>query len=599
MKLTIYQRIISSFLFLLTMLLVLIVIGIVKVETISRNLTLINDVTAFKERYALEMRSAVSTMSGKVRDYILYTDMSKKQSLKEEIVSGYDQYRQTYQKLCDLLGQSNISEQEQLYLSQIIEYADAAHTASEKIVSLVDAGKISQARTVDINENRGAFTQWQISLSSFILYQEETSVILTEQTRRDAASYKILMIIAGSFSLCVSCLFVIWTMRAVRPLGRIAGVLHDIAAGGGNLSVSLPVHTNDEIGRVALGFNGFVEVLRNMFGVVRKSVDALNGTGDRLVESMAAVECSISGIDSDIGLVCSQMQSQSRMISDVSSTMQQISGNIDELHQLIGKQIQSVDSSIKTVDEMLNNVEKISHILDDEANSFDYLHRISQEGIGSIQDVQEKISVISVYSQTMSEANNIITSIAAQTNLLAMNAAIEAAHAGAHGKGFSVVADEIRRLAETSALQSKNISRSLGTLLVLIKEVVDCSCAAGSVFERVYQAINDVSAQVAQIRTFIADHSSCNSEVQKSFSLMRLLNQDVLRGAAEMLSGSKSVNGKSLNLVQITAEINSSMSRMENGTERIRYAVQTVNECAAMTENGIRTVNSCIGRFTL
>lgn len=81
MKLTIYQRIISSFLFLLTMLLVLIVIGIVKVETISRNLTLINDVTAFKERYALEMRSAVSTMSGKVRDYILYTDMSKKQSL--------------------------------------------------------------------------------------------------------------------------------------------------------------------------------------------------------------------------------------------------------------------------------------------------------------------------------------------------------------------------------------------------------------------------------------------------------------------------------------------------------------------------------------
>jgi len=195
------------------------------------------------------------------------------------------------------------------------------------------------------------------------------------------------------------------------------------------------------------------------------------------------------------------------------------------------------------------------------------------------------------------EINSVMENIASQTNLLSMNAAIEAAHAGEAGKGFAVVADEIRKLAESSSEQSKTI----GTVLKKIKDSIDkITLSTNNVlnkFEAIDTGVKTVSEQEEVIRNAMEEQGEGSKQVLDGVSHLNDITRQVKSGSNEMLSGAKEVIQESTNLERVTQEITSGMNEMASGADQINVAVNHVNEISIKNREGIDTLMKEVSRF--
>lgn len=593
-------KIIAGFGASLLLVLAITVIGISRIKRINMNLTEINDVNTVKQRDAINFRGSVHDRSIRIRDFVLLTDARERAETLADIRALEDFYTKAEDAINEIFAANiNNTPKEVELLGEIKKSKAETMPLIEQIIAFENEGKADAAENLLLTKARPAFQLWLDRINAFIDYKELQNQKLTDATRSIAKLFQTLMIIVCTLTVALACIIPLWVLKSVMLLDELAVKLTDISSGDGDLTSRLVVRSNDEIGKVAGSFNGFVETLHNIMKTVRGSVEGLSHSSEGLSGSVSATQTALQSINSDVNRVVSQMDMQATEISDVSRTMERIGSNISALNTIIGRQTDSVNRSFQAVEQMLSSIQSVTDTLEKNSERFSHLTESSEIGFKNISDIRTKILDISAKSERMSEANAVIQSIAAQTNLLAMNAAIEAAHAGEAGKGFAVVSDEIRKLAEDSAGQSKFISAALKELVAAIDSVVQTSETAGHSFEDVRHAIENVTKEQNSIQTAMDKQRDKSIQVSEAFKMIRSLTEEVRTGAMEMNEDNKNIIKKTEALVEITAGIGKSMKNMTCNSENIQHAVETVAELQGDTVKGVRTVKAEIDRFIL
>ena len=246
---------------------------------------------------------------------------------------------------------------------------------------------------------------------------------------------------------------------------------------------------------------------------------------------------------------------------------------------------------------MIQNLDSITHKLIRNNENIERLAENSESGKVALNKITTAIQEVSDESQGLMEISKVIEHIAEETNLLAMNAAIEAAHAGDTGKGFAVVADEVRKLAVSSSQQTKTIENALQKITNSISVVTEFSNEIVQKFTLIEKDVTTVSDQEQAIRATMEEQSENSKLVLNSITTLNDITQKVQKSSVEMLEGSKQITEEAQNMNSITIEINAGMNEMATGADQITDAVNTVNSLTEDTKNSIQALTTEVNRF--
>ena len=406
--------------------------------------------------------------------------------------------------------------------------------------------------------------------------------------------------IIGTIILIILLIIIYFIARKmVVPVQIAVAALKDIAQGEGDLTVRLPITGNDEVTDLSHYFNETIAKIGASIRSVGTNSNAMEGVGTDLASNMTETASAVRQISTNIDTVKQQALTQASSVTETDSTVEEIIKTIKKLNESIEAQVGSVAQSSASVEEMVANIASITQTLEKTDAAIKNLAVATEAGKDTLVTSNSVTQKIAEESGSLMEASNVIQHIASQTNLLAMNAAIEAAHAGEAGKGFAVVADEIRKLAEDSAAQGKAITTTLKTLSGEIEMLSNSSKTVEEKFNMIFNLSGQVKSMSDSLTEAMKEQENGSKEVLIAIKNINTVTTKVQSGSAEMLKGGEGVAAEMHNLSNLTHIITDSMNEMAAGAVQINNAVQEVYEISQKNKQSIGSLAAEVSKFKL
>ena len=293
------------------------------------------------------------------------------------------------------------------------------------------------------------------------------------------------------------------------------------------------------------------------------------------------------------------MESLDSQISEVSSAVTEILATIENLVSHIAGQSSAVSQTSAAIEEMSASVNSIAKIANDKSKATDGLITTVETGRAKVSMSNEHIKKVSADIDNMMNIIGVINSIAAQTNLLAMNAAIEAAHAGEYGRGFAVVADEIRKLAESSSSNAKVISASLKDVEGKMKDVLESGEDSDKAFVNVANEVTDFVNAFTEISNSTSEVSEGNKEILNATDSLMQISQEISDGSREIKLSSQDINNSVNTIKDASSRVTDKISNVKSGLNAITIAQKDIEKTVEWNSNNLGKIEALVNYFEL
>ncbi|MDR2483204.1 MAG: methyl-accepting chemotaxis protein [Treponema sp.] len=381
----------------------------------------------------------------------------------------------------------------------------------------------------------------------------------------------------------------------IRPIQGAIGALETIARG--DLTAPIVSARDDELGDLTRLLAAMQEKIRALIIAIRDKAALLAAVDKELMETMGESAGAVGRIKTGADAVREQALTQTAGVTKANTSMARIIGNIDALNANIEAQAESVSQSSQAVERMAASIAGVTRSLIENEGNINKLTAASERGHGALRQVSGEIQNVVAESERLLEINKVIQHIASQTNLLAMNAAIEAAHAGAVGRGFAVVADEIRKLAESSSGQAKMVSAVLKSITGSLSGIGGSTSQALSNFEDIDREMKIVADQETRIRLAVEEQDTGSRAILELIDRSNGITRNVRQGSEEMFANSSGVASEGKSLEVITRDLSEGMEGIAAEMGSISAAVNRVRDIGLENSRGVDALIQEISKF--
>jgi len=533
-------------------------LGIYKLSEFNTRLDYLVNIVNKRVLYTTSAEINLLTYYRYQKNHILESDaaaMQKWEDSQQKEVSSMNESLSEWERIASEGGKKKLAE----FRTSFAEFK----RVNDEVLALSRAHKNDQARTMSNGEGRHTYDEASRSINEAEEIAEKDMAAEAKATNESYVQTRNMMIgVSVVGILCCMGLALAIVNKVVKGLGLVVERIKDVAQGEGDLTKRIEVQNNDELGELSRWFNTFMDKLQDIISQVAQSTEHI---------ASATEEISSSATQSSQGA-----ETQKDQTNQVATAMQEMSSTVLQVSENSNKAAESAKRSGEMARSGGQIVTETVQVIQNLANS--------------TRDNGAKIQELGKSSDQIGQIIGVIDDIADQTNLLALNAAIEAARAGEQGRGFAVVADEVRKLAERTTQATKEIAQMIKTIQEETKRAVDAmesgtkavetgvesATKAGESLEEIIHASEQVGEMIMHIATAATQQSSATEQVNSNMEQIAKLVQESAVGAQQAAKACADLSNLALDLQGLVGRFKIGEERADRRRPRGRRSNQRV-----------------------